>query len=113
MKLLLLAALTVFSAYGFMLAADWKNARESALDTQLTANTVGVLAGVPENDTNRIAMQLAQKERELTVREEQLVQAETTADTRTLMLISLVGVGLLGLILLNFYLDMRRRHSLA
>jgi hypothetical protein len=35
-----------------------------------------------------------------------------TTDETTLLLVTIVGAGLLGLILLNFYLDSRRRVSL-
>jgi hypothetical protein len=110
MKVLLVATLLLFSGYGLLLANSW---RDAALTTGIqTASTVGVFAGVPENEVNRYMAQLTEREAQLVLREEALASAPAT-DTRTLLLITLIGAGLLGLILLNFYLDMHRRRYIT
>ncbi len=106
MKVLLVATLLLFSGYGLLLANSW---REVALTTGMqTASTVGVYVGVPENQVNTYMAQLNEREAELLLREQALASASGT-DRMTLLLITLIGSGLLGLILLNFYLDMQRR----
>lgn len=109
-KMLLFAVLCLFSAYGFLIGQGW-HGRMGA--TTLTANTIGVYAGVAPNEANTLLAQLTEKEHALEVREAML--AERTAsgnDDTTLLLVTLVGLGLLGLILLNFYLDSKRRVQL-
>jgi hypothetical protein len=108
-KVLLLATLLVFTGYGLLLARDWQTARYH--DAMLTAQTVGVFVGVPENPVNSYMTQLDERARELDAREMALADA-SGANTQTLTLITLIGIGLLGLILLNFYLDGKRRLSL-
>ena len=106
MKVLLVATLLLFSGYGLLLANSW---RDAALSTGVqTATTVGVFAGVPENEVNTYMAQLSEREAALMLREQALANTSGT-DTMTLLLITLIGAGLLGLILLNFYLDMHRR----
>jgi hypothetical protein len=112
-KLLLLATLLVFSGYGLILSQNWQAVQRSEVRSDQVATPVGVLAAVPENDVNTIAQQLQTKEQELAVREAELLRAASRTDSKTLALVTVIGAGLLGLILLNFYLDMRRRHSLA
>jgi uncharacterized iron-regulated membrane protein len=112
-KLLLLATLLVFSGYGLILSQNWQVAQQDELRASQVATPVGVLAAVPENEVNTLVQQLQSKEEELAVREAELLRAGSRTDTKTLALVTIIGAGLLGLILLNFYLDMRRRHSLA
>ena len=112
-KLLLLATLLVFSGYGLILSQNWQAAQRADVRENQVATPVGVLAAVPENEVNTLVQQLQSKEEELAVREAEVLRAESRTDTKTLALVTVIGAGLLGLILLNFYLDMRRRHSLA
>jgi hypothetical protein len=112
-KLLLLATLLVFSGYGLILSQNWQTVQRVDVQENQVATPVGVLAAVPENEVNTLVQQLQSKEEELTVREAELLRAKSRTDTKTLALVTVIGAGLLGLILLNFYLDMRRRHSLA
>ena len=112
MKVLLLATLIVFSGYGFVLAHEW--AQVVTTNLKLTANTVSVYAGVEPTEINTLAQQLDAREKDLDAREEALVRQGpvTQKDIRTLTVVSIVGAILLGLILLNFYLDSKRRYSL-
>jgi hypothetical protein len=111
-KVLLLATLLLFSGYALLLAQDW----QQALVTRpvLTASTVGVVASVNENDVNRYTAALDARARELDAREAALTgNNSVSTDTTTLLTVSVIGIGLLGLILLNFYLDHKRKLSLA
>ena len=113
MKVLLLATMFVFSGYALLLAGDW--AQVSRTEVALEAQTVGVYAGVQANETNVLVAKLDAWEEDLEARELALGQAtqKNSTDTRTLFLVTIIGSGLLGLILLNFYLDSTRRRSLA
>lgn len=111
MKILLLATLSVASGIGLMLGQEWRDTRESVPE-RITANVVGVYASVPGNPTNDLAAQLEARRQELDAREAALT-TRGTVDTRTLTVVTILGASLLGLILTNFYLDNRRRHSLA
>ena len=83
-----------------------------AIRSYYAANSVGVFAGVEENEVNALATQLDARERALNAREEALLTAQSsTTDELTLLLLTLSGFGMFGLILLNFYLDGRRRMS--
>lgn len=111
MKMLLVATLLLFSAFALVITNSWV-----ALYTEnssLPANSVGIYASVQENGVNTLAAQLDAKERELNAREQAIIQLETKNDTIPLLLVSLTGLGLFGLILLNFYLDSKRRLSIA
>ena len=111
-KVLLVATLLLFSGLGLQLAQDWKNVAPTG--SSLSANAVGVYLGVPENEVNTLVAQLDEREAALNAREQEVAaMSQGSADTETLLFITLIGVGLLGLILLNFYLDSRRRYSLA
>ncbi|MBP9760103.1 MAG: hypothetical protein KBD24_01915 [Candidatus Pacebacteria bacterium] len=112
-KVLLLATLLVFSGYALLLAHDFRKARTR--EVLLTAQTIGVLASVPENGINTLAQQLDARARELDAREATLLRASEGqgTDTRVLVLVGIIGAGLLGLILLNFYLDSKRRVSVS
>jgi len=111
-KVLLVATLFVFAGFGLLIASSWQT---SAVAERQLANSVGVLAGVPENEYNSLAIALDERAEELDAREEALLlqaQAQVDADQHMLLLISVIGAGLLGLILLNFYLDAHRRRTL-
>jgi hypothetical protein len=112
-KLLLLATLILFAGYALLFAQDIRMARVES--TVLTAQSIGVFAAVPETETNKLAMELARWEEDLATREAALASAERVpqTDPYVLLLIAGVGIGLLGLILLNFYLDHKRRMSLS
>jgi hypothetical protein len=109
-KVLLLATLLVFSGYALLLGQGWQAAARTQVN--LTGEAVGVLAGVEPNSVNTYMNQLDERARALDAREAAIVSQSTT-DTRTLLAVTLVGAGLLGLILLNFYLDSKRRMSLT
>ena len=112
-KALLVATLLLFSGFALVLGNAW---HEVALkDLNLTANSVGVFAGVPGNEVNTSVAELDARERELAQREEALLvsQSSVAYDEITLLLLTISGFGMFGLILLNFYLDSRRRMSLS
>ncbi len=108
-KVLLLATLFVFSAYALMLWSDMREVREYE---RQGAQTIGVVASVPENELNSAATQLEDRARALDAREAALRDNERTPDRDTIVLVGIVGGVLLALILLNFYLDHARRRSL-
>lgn len=105
----MIGVLALFGAYGFFLGHDW---HQAGIDpVRLTASLIGVEAQVAGTTENKIAMQLQAKEAELNRRASALAQAEQNSvdGTLSLLVTSIVGVVLLGLILLNFYLDSVRR----
>ncbi len=112
-KVLLVATLLVFSGYGLLLSHEWQSAAPSV--GFQAANTVGVQLGVPENEINTRVAQLDEREAAIVAREQAIAQTSPGrgADATTLFWVTIAGIGLLGLILLNFYLDSRRRYSLA
>lgn len=113
-KVLLLATLLVFSGYGLLLGQSWRTlAPVAPSPTTTLANTVGVFAGVPENEINTYVAALDAREAALDAREASLETRAAPVDRRTLSIVSIGGAGLLGLILLNFYLDTKRRVSFA
>jgi len=109
-KVLLVAVLCTFSAYGFLIGQGWTS---RTTDVAITANVVGVFAGVDANAENTLLAQLQEREHALEMREAMAVDrvASGTDDT-TLFIVTIVGLALLGLILLNFYLDSKRRGAL-
>ncbi len=111
--LLLNATLVLASAYAFVILQAWNDGYPSQHMEEMTANSVGIYAEVEENEVNGLVAQLDAWEEELTAREATLLRAEQTNERYPLLLITVVGFGLLGLILLNFYLDTKRRVSLA
>jgi|GEM_PF-3521368 len=112
-KLLLLATLVLSSGYAFLLAHDWQ--AQSPHDVALSASAVSVAANVEQNKVNTLMAQLEQREQQLSQREAALTATypERAASDQTLFLVTMVGIGLLGLILLNFYFDSKRRLSLS
>jgi hypothetical protein len=109
-KVLLLATLLVFSGYGLLLGQSWRTELRTN-PSQVTANTVGVVAGVPENEVNTYAAALDERARTLDAREDAIMRASEASST--LRYVTFGGLGLFGLILLNFYLDHKRRMSLG
>lgn len=107
-KVLLLATLLVFSAYALMLWNDLRDIRERERES---AQAIGVFASVPENELSTAAGQLEERARALDAREALLIEAERGGDRKTITLVAVAGGVLLGLILLNFYLDHVRRRS--
>ncbi len=85
-------------------------------------SAVGLSAGVPANPFNTLAGQLKEKELTLLQKEEELAQQERilkeildnnkTDNSKTLIYFLVIGVILLGLISLNYYLDFRRKKKL-
>ena len=80
-------------------------------------SAVGVSTSVPENPFNKLAGQLKQKEEELALREQELnLKAEEldSGNNSQDLLIIVLGIGivvLFALVLLNYYLDYRRRKN--
>jgi hypothetical protein len=110
-KSLLVATLLLFSAYALVLGVAWNNVVFE--EFSLTANSVGVFAGVQKNEVNSLVAQLDAREQSIEAREQALLDNRRGFDDRTLLFITLAGFGLLGLILLNFYLDTKRRRNFA
>jgi len=82
------------------------------------ALSVGMSVGVQENPHNKLAAQLAEKENrlaekehDLTVKEENLARQATMGNPLILTVIFLGIAALFILILLNYYLDFRRRQK--
>ncbi len=107
-KILLLATLLVFSAYALLIGTDVRDLHKE----EQRAQTIGVFASVPENEYSATAAQLEARARELESREAALREVKSRPDTRTMLIVSIIGSVLLGLILLNFYLDHVRRRSM-
>jgi hypothetical protein len=93
-----------------------KNAYENV------AGVASMSAAVPPTEYSYLALQFAQKEDELTTREQALLareqafgaQYQKTIDANKRLTLSVLGgvtLLLLALILINFYLDMQRRKS--
>lgn len=78
---------------------------------------VGISVGVPENQYNKLAIQLSEKEEKLNEREENLAALEANLlDTynqrrqNKIMIFMAIGIFVLFvLVLTNFYLDYRRK----
>lgn len=110
-KLLLNATLLLAAAFALFVGQNWQMMLEQ--ERYLTANTVGVYAGVEDNGVNSLVAQLEEREKELDARELALVKSNTLSNRNTLLGMMLTGMALFGLIMLNFYLDSKRRMSLV
>lgn len=84
--------------------------------TRQLGAAVGASAGVLPNEYNTLAQSLLKKEAEVNQREAALAEREAAVmrqgnekDTKLVFVVLSVGVLLLILILLNFYLDWRRK----
>lgn len=82
------------------------------------SRAVGMSTSVPENQYNRLALQLSEKEKNLNVRESELEEREAQLKTSGYPLqIKLMGVMAGGIFLLfilislNFYFDYRRKRK--
>lgn len=78
---------------------------------------VGTSVTIPETPINRLAKQLDDREKELNDRQQKLNNIENNLEEKTrfqnvlLTIIFVVIVALFALILLNFYLDYKRRKN--
>jgi len=79
---------------------------------------VGMTAGVPKNEYNTLAQALKERDVAITEREKALAEKEANIlqeqrvnDTKLSYLVISIGALLLSLILLNFYLDARRKRN--
>ncbi len=84
--------------------------------TRELGSAVGASAGVLPNEYNTLAQSLLKKETEVNQKEAALAEREAAVlhqggekDTKLIFVVLSVGVLLLVLILLNFYLDWRRK----
>jgi len=109
-KTLLNITLLLFATYVIFVGQSWKTVLIE--ERNLVANTVGVFAGVEKNEVNTLTAQLDTREKELDARELALTQANIIAQKKLLSSMLLAGGALFGLILLNFYLDHKRRLSI-
>ncbi len=76
---------------------------------------IGVTVSIPSNPFNTLAQRLSEKESTLSVKEQELQKKEIALreeekKDKTVLYFSLGGGVLLVLVLVNFYLDYRRRH---
>jgi hypothetical protein len=110
-KQLLNATLIVFASFAIFVGHSWNISLEQ--ERGLTANTVGVMAGVEDNGINTLAVKLDDRERELDARELALTNSNGSSDRKLLLGVMVLGASLFGLIMLNFYLDSKRRMSLV
>jgi hypothetical protein len=110
-KQLLNATLILFAGCALFVGHSWNVVVEQ--ERSLTANTVGVMAGVEDNGVNTFVAQLDAREKELDALELALVQANSSSDRNMLIGVMILGASLFGLIMLNFYLDSKRRMSLV
>jgi hypothetical protein len=79
---------------------------------------IGMTAGVPKNEFNKLAQELQQKDAAITEREKALAEKEAIIlreqganSARLSALVIGIGFILLVLILLNFYLDAKRKRA--
>jgi hypothetical protein len=86
--------------------------------TRQLGAAIGASAGVLPNEYNTLAQALLKKEAEVNQKEAALSEREAAVlrqgrekDTTLVFIVLSVGVLLLFLILLNFYLDWRRNHK--
>ncbi|MFA5831576.1 MAG: hypothetical protein WC878_07150 [Candidatus Paceibacterota bacterium] len=111
LELACIVSLVVLSGYGV-----------SSLGTvgfiKQMSSAVGMTAGVPENEFNKLAQELKQKDTAITEREKALAERETIIlreqkinNARLSALILVIGLVLFSLILLNFYLDAKRKRG--
>lgn len=81
-------------------------------------SAVGMSMSVPENPLNRLALELKEKEETLDLRENQLKQREDDlnaqkmdAQMKLIIVLSIGVAALFILILINYYLDYKRRKN--
>ncbi len=111
-KLLLVATLFLFAAFALFISGSLKKIDNGK--TSITANSIGVFAEVEQNEINSTMAKLDARSKELDLREARIMNNKSASfDRNTLLVMAVAGFGLFGLILLNFYLDFKRRISLA
>lgn len=84
---------------------------------QQLGSVVGMYASVEPNEYNTLAQQIKEKQEELDTREKKITEKELLSeqqeipkrDSVAIIYITLIGLLLLVLVLLNFILDWRRR----
>jgi len=79
-------------------------------------SAVGMSTSVPENPFNRLAVQLKEKENKLIEREQELDKREQNLGSKVNndYLVAVLGIGIIvlfGLVLLNYYLDYKRKQK--
>ena len=107
--IILLAVLVLVMA--FILAQGIFDINPIALGKYFLAQ-VGVTVGVKPNPFNTLAQQLDKKEEDLKAKEQLLekrILEENNLGDQTLQYLLFIGGGLLALVVLNFYLDYRRK----
>lgn len=96
--------------YSALLASSWS---DIYVETHRQPAAVGVSVNVAENEYNALAEELSAKEQELQKREAALNAFPSgtpiEGPSNAIVYTTLVGLILLTLILMNFYLDYRRR----
>jgi hypothetical protein len=100
------AFMAIVGVYALLLGANWN----AYLNTQPAA--VGVSVGIAPTEANTKMAQLVEKEKELIEREValQTTQQSVAANTPlSIIYTTVMGLILLLMVLLNFYLDYRRR----
>jgi large-conductance mechanosensitive channel len=89
--------------------------------TYVASSVVGVMVGVPENEINALTAQIAERQRELDLRERNLQEreistrdfgADSTNDYSTFILSAILFV-LTSLIVLNYVLDWNRSRKVT
>ncbi|MDP3963901.1 MAG: hypothetical protein Q8Q39_05395 [bacterium] len=106
---------TLFAAVMLAMVAQVAVSRQPFVLGRFMLAQVGVSISTPANPYNSAARQLQVKEQSLLERENSLREQEALLDeriaeeTRTMRYLLLIASSLFGLILVNFYLDWRKR----
>lgn len=115
----LVAAIVIVTQLGL---GDISYKRLAISAYQNLANVSSISVGVPPTEINMLAQQFDQKQKELTAREEALLEREKDLDAKyqesieanrrlTLYVLSGVTILLLLLIFMNFYYDVKREEE--
>ena len=115
----LVAAIVMVTQLGL---GDISYKRHAISAYQNLANVSSISVGVPPTEINMLAQQFDQKQKELTAREEALLDREKDLDAKyqesieanrrlTLYVLSGVTILLLLLIFMNFYYDIKREEE--
>jgi hypothetical protein len=110
-ELACIVSLIVLSGYGISSLGTAGFARQVGM-------AIGMTAGVPENQYNTLAQSLKQRDAAVTEKEKALAEKEAAvlqeqgmSNAQLSSLVIGIGTVLLALILLNFYLDAKRRRA--
>lgn len=106
-----------FISFGFLVLLGLNPLDVGKLVQGRITQAVGMTVGVPENKYNKVAAQLTEKEsrlnekeKELTVLEDKLLDSYRQNSQKKIMIFMALGiVALFVLVLVNFYLDYKRR----